>query len=178
MIESKSLEVVKKAGFGIGTVFYAKLVFFLSKICLATINNEIIAHSNETELREKIIYVSKFVESIPSGLNHEEAKFFCSDLIKSYFECVYFVISKRFFPIFSNEKTKNLNKLCRQSIREFLSGKTLAEFFTLYSHSTVNVYKTFADQYADFLCRVQAKNNFLVDSFYDYFVDLNSLITA
>jgi hypothetical protein len=126
MIESKSLEVVKKAGFGTGSVFYAKLVFFLSKIWLATINNEVIATSNETELREKILYLSKFVENIPSGLNHEEAKFFCNELIRSYFECVYFVISKRFFPIFSNEKTKNLNKLCRQSIREFLAATTLA----------------------------------------------------
>ncbi len=96
MVEIKTLEIIKKAGNGIGSCFYMTLPVFLSKLPVAGFS---LVDEKEEQVKEKLSFCKKYTESILNGFQHDEIRFFAENLVSGYCECVYFLILKRFSKI-------------------------------------------------------------------------------
>ena len=87
-VELKCLENLKRCAGGIGANFYKAQMTFLSLIPLSHINP---AETKEEQLREKLDFLRRFLDSMLQGFAHDEIKSFSEDLTVAYFECLYFI---------------------------------------------------------------------------------------
>jgi hypothetical protein len=52
----------------------------------------------EEAFKTKLSFIRRFLENVLVGLEHDEARFFADNAVNCYFECLYFVITKRLNP--------------------------------------------------------------------------------
>lgn len=125
MIETKLMDVLRRAASGIGKLFYSHLSHFLSKLPMANFsaltlkpaeerekdNKNALKFNVEEYVKERFAFIKKFFESMLAGFAHDEIKFFGDHLVQAYFECVYFVVLKRISIVLAREELKPLKNL-------------------------------------------------------------------
>ncbi|KRX05258.1 hypothetical protein PPERSA_00559 [Pseudocohnilembus persalinus] len=169
-IEVKTLEIVKKCGNGIGQKFYQSLIFFLSFLPQASIlpkrdldqqeQTSKIEDLKESKIQEKLNFLTKFFETFSSSAKEiDDVKFFADDIVKAYFECLYFVIIKRLYPVYRLEKFQGLRKYMANFIKN--QGLALQNLYVQVhdqAKQSTNVFQTLPQQFAMFLNNLNCKN--------------------
>ena len=139
-------ECLKKAGQGIGAVFYENLTLFLSLLPFAKLKGE----NNEEGFKWKIGFIKGYMEAIWMGILHEEVKFFSENLVSSYFECLYYLNLKRFSDISSLNLAESTQKFVKKILKNFIKIP-LSDFLKNYTPSqALNAYKSIPRRISEF----------------------------
>ncbi|CAD8188365.1 unnamed protein product [Paramecium pentaurelia] len=132
-LENKSLELISKAGFGVGKLLYDQLVIFVSLNPIYSI----VDIKKEEVFRQKLASMTKLLNAILSGITHEESRFFSENLINSYFEILYFLVCKRMIPclVQYNQCLGQVKNIIVQSIKSVLQNTLSQQGVQAYNHN-------------------------------------------
>ena len=140
-------ECLRRAGQGIGAVFYENLTIFLSLLPFAKLKGE----TNEEAFKWKLGFIKSFLEGIWNGMIHEEIKFFSESLVSCYFECLYFLNLKRFAEIKNLGLSESLLKYALKTLKGFMKNPVIDYLKNYNSSQALNAYKSIPNRIGEFL---------------------------